>query len=820
MKKANVKNTGLKKLLCTIVLILIVSVSMVMFGCATVLLQFSAKQKIYRIIFTDNVAKYYGSDVTPLDWKTFDMDNVPASMLLYKNTTGKGYDRYDIIYTPGKVTDDDDARSMQYNFNQWLRMQINCSSFDGSFSIYLNNQYAFSGISSIYPLNGITYYPFSCQNSECSNYGVKINELDTSTHYCEVCKQAMSCSNVDGEFSPNGTYRNTKMEWANGNVGTDRLEPLDFDELVIDGYDFYGYNYLIKYQNLTGLAAGAEKDIDMDDYSYMFSDLPCKKITIKNVSGLSATGAKFSSRDEYLTDRINNYLIKLDAFKDFDNGTVYTVDSFVDAINSKATSDGDRVTKQQLILNGIIQGYLDCPITISEYLEVTQNKTIDEMVDAVNADPSTLGLSAKEDGSLYTKDEVSTVMLQQIYSPALMTIIPVIKDDELVEFYSNKTRYINLSHMFENCKNLETVDFGDMFDNVTPNNISYMFANCPNLKSIDLTSLNTQYVTDMSNMFGDAVAKSYKNRDEQLLDAVNNTVIPAYIPELAKEDGTNYATVDEFLDAYNSKQTDDSDKINKQQGIVMCVSIGIDIPVTYDDVTMTLLHMPYTDFIDKAISDPSSVNLDEKADGSPYTEAELQSLLLQDVNGDGDSGLKISKLYTEKELEEYYNPTKNIKHNKLGNLILGGKDSKFVINKNTNVANMFGYSNLFANIVMPNIIEKGVEIELPCYYLGENNVSSSGNGLVMGAVTKITSDSAGKTIGLLDPIIYPSQVTTQKIDVWMLVCLGLAVVFVGVTTSLTVVIVKNKGGSKKLVKVQKSTKEKEDKPKFVKIRRM
>ena len=90
----------------------------------------------------------------------------------------------------------------------------------------------------------------------------------------------------------------------------------------------------------------------------------------------------------------------------------------------------------------------------------------------------------------------------------------------------------------------------------------------------------------------------------------------------------------------------------------------------------------------------------------------------------------------------------------------------------------------------------------------------------MGAVTKITSDSAGKTIGLLDPIIYPSQVTTQQIDVWMLVCIGLAVVFVGVTTSLTIVIVKNKGGSKKLVKVQKSTKEKEDKPKFVKIHRM
>lgn len=824
MDKTKSKSNGLKKLLCAIVLILIVSVSMALFGCATVLLQFSAKQKICRIIFTDNVAKYYGSDVEPLEWKDYDVDDVPSCMSLYKNTSGNGYD---IIYAPGKLTTNDDGRPMQYNFNQWFRAQINCLSFDGSYSIYLNNKYSFSGISSVYPLGGTTYYPFSCSNSECENANVTIYETDSSSRECEYCHQTMSCSNVDGVFFPDGTYHNQNYAWASGVLGTSRTEPLAFDELVIDGYDFYSYNYLIKYQNLTGLASGAEKDIDMDDYSYMFSDLPCKKITIKNISGLSATGAKFSSRDEYVTDRINNYIIKLDEFKDFNNGTVYTIDSFVDAINSKASSDDDKLTKQQVIITGVTEGYFDCPITVSEYLLTTEQKTLDELVDAVNADPSTLKLSAKPDGSPYTKDEVSTAILQQIYAPASMMIVPVVKDDELDKFYSEKTRYINISHMFENCKNLETVDFGNLFENVTPTNISYMFANCPSLKNIDLTSLNTQYVTDMSNMFGDAGATNYKNRDEQLLDAINNTIVPNYMPEYAKEDGTDYTTIDEFLDVYNAKQTDDDDKITKEYGILMCISIGIDVPLTYDDVTMAYLQMSYADFINKAISDPSSVDLEAKADGTPYTETELQSLLLQAVNGDDDSGLKIKKLYTQQELEEYYNPTSQTKHNKLGSLILGGKDSKFVINKNTNVANMFGRSNLFASIVMPDKIENGVEIELPCYYSKGNKVSSSGSGLVIDvdAVTKITSDSAGKTIGLVDPVIYPSQDIPQrasdaKVDVWMLVCLGLAVLFVGVTTSLTVVIVKGKGGSKKLVKVQKSTKDKEDKPKFVKIRRL
>lgn len=85
----------------------------------------------------------------------------------------------------------------------------------------------------------------------------------------------------------------------------------------------------------------------------------------------------------------------------------------------------------------------------------------------------------------------------------------------------------NFSHMFENCVNLKTVDFGNMFEGVLPEDLSYMFFNCPSLQNLDLSSINTQNVTDMSNMFS-----AFNSYDEEMEYYFHRL----FLPMLGKED--------------------------------------------------------------------------------------------------------------------------------------------------------------------------------------------------------------------------------------------------------------------------------------------
>ena len=95
----------------------------------------------------------------------------------------------------------------------------------------------------------------------------------------------------------------------------------------------------------------------------------------------------------------------------------------------------------------------------------------------------------------------------------------------------------------------------------------------------------------------------------------------------------------------------------------------------------------------------------------------------------------------ENELDNYF----VYKTATAGTLVLGGEDSKFVVNNGTDVNNMFGVSAMFKTIVAPNEIGDEIEIKLTNRYsetqIPEDEYADEG----MAFDYVLTSESTNKT---------------------------------------------------------------------------
>jgi surface protein len=749
--------------------------STLFFGCQQIvnLRKISNGYKINRIIFTDDLNKY--STNYEVELNKFDgVSGTNLNMHAYKNGDG-----YDIVFCGDLSKNDDEIYLNRYE-NNCFKVFASVYGFgldDGSMSHSYNNSHLFSGIVSYNKLDGTSNYKFYCNNSNCTEYNKTVikNSYD-SGYKCSVCNETLTFSqNVD--FIPNGDVFPVTKNWITDDEidGNKNLAPLAFDELVVDGYDFSAFTYSLLAQDFDAVKIG-NGALNLNDYSYMFSDLPCKKITIKNTKGLDAV--KYNSRDEYVVDKINNYLIKdVDQYKKYDNGTSYTIDGFLTAINNDATSDDQKQTKQQFIVNCVTNGYFDCPITFTEYLEVRYNTTIDQLVKKYNES------NKKDDGSSYTKAEVIRKYTNSLlYSMGSKDNCeygigaPILNDEYFATYYTdNKTKYVNLSHMFENCTNLETVDFGNMFDGVTPTDISYMFANCPKLKNVNLSTIDTQYVTNMSNMFVSSKADSFKNREEEMLCDLNSNIIYS----IAAYAGTNaiikdggYATMDEFLAVINAMMGEEQTIGNVA---ILGYVFGAQWPVTYDEFTKYTIQLDY-DTVCALAKANNKEFLDQfslQAKDGGYSKDEVNELLKAYAKQSG-----LTNLCSDDELIDRYNynsQNTNRDITRLGTLTLGGENSMFAINSGTNTSNMFGSNNLFANIVMPNKIADDVAIDLPFTYKDNS-----------GAIqTSIDSSFAGQSISLYKTPTTPTPSTGVKIDLLGFVVLPLTTMFLFAVLSAT-----------------------------------
>ncbi|MBQ7327446.1 MAG: BspA family leucine-rich repeat surface protein [Clostridia bacterium] len=222
----------------------------------------------------------------------------------------------------------------------------------------------------------------------------------------------------------------------------------------------------------------------------------------------------------------------------------------------------------------------------------------------------------------------------------------------------------DLSHMFANCKNLVSVDFGNFFEGHQPEDMSYMFFNCPNLADVDLTTLDTSKVEDMSYMFC-----ANPPRDVLVADVINSQLIP-YANAQAGEEAfpvTNNGQLwtwdsaamymidldDELKQEYaeNPQQTLQKQKLEIAQ---ICAELGFltKMGLTYDEFAMVMSNyqcFTFAEFVDFVNEDPSLIGLTAKEDGTPYTENEIK-LTLKEMFAD-ENAIMVG---TANEVSDFY----------------------------------------------------------------------------------------------------------------------------------------------------------------------
>ena len=144
---------------------------------------------------------------------------------------------------------------------------------------------------------------------------------------------------------------------------------------------------------------------------------------------------------------------------------------------------------------------------------------------------------------------------------------------------------------------------------------------------------------------------------------------------------------------------------------------GIKIPVTWNELIKYEVNMSFDELLAIINTSPESLGFSPKYDGTPYTKEDIINYIKEEY-----ATLIINlNIMSEEELNDMY-PRKTL--NPKGTLILGGENSKFVINNGTNVDNMFGFINNFTTLVTPNEIGDTVTINLPYLYKNSKNEES------------------------------------------------------------------------------------------------
>lgn len=217
----------------------------------------------------------------------------------------------------------------------------------------------------------------------------------------------------------------------------------------------------------------------------------------------------------------------------------------------------------------------------------------------------------------------------------------------------------DLSYMFANCVNLDTVEFGDFLDGVKPTDVSYMFYNCPNLRYVDLSGLDTSNVTNMTNMFG-----MDKSRDD-----IINYVLKHYsysievFDEIGHVDSNgNPWTCDSLFDymitnypGYAEMFSENPEVFEMYSKTEFLAVTGVSskynpIPLTYDEIICVF------------------------CSGEIYTEADFLTAINADASDYTGFGFEVGKTYTletmEAVLDNYFLSTAGSKDNDLSYIYL------------------------------------------------------------------------------------------------------------------------------------------------------
>ena len=776
-------NIAIKSLIIGLVIMFIASV---IGGCTTLYIFHeigNSGHSIRRIIYTDNVLKYSEGqtlvETIKLSGSTTYTFSHPEKMCAIE--TGKA-NTYDIIISTDTSLEGVTGIGYTTEFAMFL---------GGDYSMAtLDNSYIFSGRIGAYAAGGggqcltpnctcghlydvfdrtcmhyiSTYYVESetqlSMEDVKSQMGITCDGCYTITETTDGTKYYYQATDacLGMKYIHDGTFTRPLMKCIVFNL-SGQISQFRYDELVLDGYDFTPlYNYVTT-TDYGSVYTNWEQYYNPGDFSHMFSDLPVKKITIKNVKGLGERAKDLSSLFENCqsleevefgnffegckpTD-ISNMFLNCPKLKSADLSTLDT--SEVTNMSNMFATGRPGLYISNEARTKIINSYINETIIPMYLPELNDGRvwTYDTFFEEMSKDPNFSGTS-KEEGLFLLVFEYG-LNITLTYDELSMAIFNMPFTELVIKAIENPTAY-ELPAKNEG----ETYTYKEIIDYYK-------------------STLSMYGINDP--MF-DGLLNANSSREELINYAINEVYVPLY---LDPDDDTKY-TLDTIVAKLNEVQTFSDDKLTKEEFLFNLVyETGIPIPLTWDEVTLGVAGMKMSEVVKLANLNPEEFGLEPKVDGSPYTE--------EDIINKFDAQLEFMGInaVTNSELESIYNGGGAPE----GKLILGGENSKFVVNEGTNVSGMFGTTNNFSSIVAPASIHESITIELP--YLYTNGADS------VGVVQHITSTDANKQYGYYEE----PEPQTEK-GVWLstgeivAISVGGGSVILGCIVALVLVIVVKK----------------------------
>ena len=312
----------------------------------------------------------------------------------------------------------------------------------------------------------------------------------------------------------------------------------------------------------------------------------------------------------------------------------------------------------------------------------------------------------------------------------------------------------DLSHAFENCINLEKINFGNFFDGMKPTDLSNLFFNCPNLHNIDLTGLDTSLVTDMSYMFS-----TYYTHGKLIEDWMNTSFEKSVLPFAYSEDLKEHYTLCD-LGVFG-----DLDSLVQYSRLYQ-LDLSRGLPYTVREAYEIYYGQDFDAYV-------QSVMESEQMSQSEAIQTIYVAVLDFAESLNSENSWSISLISDE----EYSQQVEDFVP--VGTLNLTG----LVIGADTDITNMFGEICNFATIQTPKQIAGGVEIDLPHHYKTGDSVQN-----------KLSSANANSILTYTE-----EELTSPQQDNTLLyVVLGSigSVIIVAVAVTVAVVIIRRKRDEK------------------------
>ena len=495
----------------------------------------------------------------------------------------------------------------------------------------------------------------------------------------------------------NGTYdKMFETTWTYFNLG-DTPSTVSFRELVLDGYDFNElYEFLTNY-DYTKYYPNAELYYNPTNFSHMFDGLMVEKITIKNATGLqnakdlSYMFANCSNLKEIEFGNLFETAQPEDVSYMFYNCPNLTNINLTTLDTSKVTNMSNMFATGQGASAMTPQKREDIATT---FLNQTIVPTMDETVN---------------DGTIYTLESFANKM------------------NELEETDTYTKDFVLLMLIAEGGLNLPVTyeEFANFSMGVSFKELVFAVQEDPTILDLAVKESGTYSYTEIMDHIKTMINIEIKldivyhpdlyavnSRDEYIDYLINETLVPFY---LGFDTSVKY-TLDSLVEKMNEDVTEESDKITKEMLLIQAsLQVGVQVPITYDEIVVAITGMTMDEILKQVNEDPASMDVEPKADGTPYTRADVENIIDLELGGNG------LNIITVEELKNMY---PKVGGKPQGKLVLGGQNSLFVIKEGTNVEGMFGTTNNFGSIVIPQM-DSNVSINLPYTYKNDDNVTQT-----------------------------------------------------------------------------------------------